>query len=96
MVRKHSIHCQATVLLTVVVDCNDACAKSAVTVPAASDLLIEFDHASVDIFETGVGDYLDVHSAVVKMAAVTRIVRLGAYMINNAAVLTQSASQVVA
>lgn len=79
-----------------IIDCNDACAKSAITVPATGDRLIKFDHVSTNVFETGVGDYLDVHSAVEKLAEGTRIVRLGAYMINNAAVLTQSDNRLLA
>lgn len=79
-----------------VVDCNDACAQNTIAILAKNDVLIQFKPESVNLFDSGAGDYLDAHSLVSRLPAGTRVIRLSAYMRGNAAVLIQPENNMIA
>lgn len=71
-----------------IVDCNDACIKSAIELPAGTDRLVQFQHTDNDILMSVSGEYMDVDQQIERLSAGTRVIYLQAFMDGNAAVLT--------
>lgn len=78
------------------VNCNDACARSSITVAAKDKVLVRFKPQSRNHSGLPAGEYLDVHNQILRLPEGTRYVRLTIHMTGNSAHLSATDSSAVA
>lgn len=76
-----------------IVDCNDACETSSITVPVGREVSVQITPRTSAFNKSSLaspaGDYLDVHAQLERLPNGTRVVPMAARMRGGAAVLTQ-------
>jgi len=70
-----------------VVDCNDACSGSTITIPANDSVLIRFKPQASSSKHSPAGEFLNLDKDLYRLPAGTRVVPLAARMQGNTAIL---------